>query len=108
MRRTTIAQTLIILMVVATGAQFAEISSANFFPDPGPDLPRIYIRSDGSVDPLTAPIERKGNHYTLTDDVVLYTIEIQHDNMVLDGAGHTIRGNGTWLGYENGNNIVAI
>jgi parallel beta-helix repeat protein len=108
MRRTAIALTLIILMVVATGAQFAEISSANFFPDPGPDLPRIYIRSDGSVDPLTAPIERKGNYYTLTDDVVLYTIEIQHDNIVLDGAGHTIRGNGTWLGYENGNNGVII
>jgi parallel beta-helix repeat protein len=110
MKRTAIALTLTltIMILVATGAQFADVTSANFFPDPGPDLSRIYVRSDGSIEPATAPIERKGDYYILTDDVVLYTIEIQHNNIVLDGAGHTIQGNGTWLGYETGNNGIII
>jgi parallel beta-helix repeat protein len=95
-------------MLVVAGAQFANLSSANFFPAPGPDLPRIYIRSNGNVEPATAPIERTDNIYKLTDNIVLYTIEIQRDNIVLDGAGHTIQGNGSWLGYDTGNNGVIV
>ena len=111
MKRTAITLILILtlLMLMAAGAQFANISSANFFPEPGPDLPRIYIRNDGSVEPATAPIERTGNLYKLTDNVVLYTIEIQRDNVVLDGAGHTIQGNASRIkGYDDGNNGVIV
>jgi len=54
----------------------------------------IYIRVDGSVDPPTAPIQRNGDLYTLTDDV--YTsadgIVIQRDSVVLDGQGHLLQG----------------
>ena len=96
-------------MLLVAGAQFAFLSSANFFPDPGPDLPRIYIRNDGSVEPATAPIERTGNVYKLAGKIVLYTIEIQRDNIVLDGAGHTIQGNASRIkGYDDGNNGVII
>jgi parallel beta-helix repeat protein len=105
-RNAFILLTLLILLVA--GAQFTNLSSANFFPDPGPDLPRIYIRSNGNVEPAMAPIERTGNIYKLTDNIVLYTIEIQRDNIVLDGAGHTIQGNGSWLGYDAGNNGVIV
>jgi hypothetical protein len=29
----------------------------------------VYIRADGSIDPPTAPIQRNGNIYTLTDNI---------------------------------------
>jgi len=99
----------VLLFSALAGSQLVHFSSANFFPDPGPDLPRIYIRSDGSVEPATAPIERTGNLYKLTDNIVLYTIEIQRDNIVLDGAGHTIQGNASRIkGYDDGNNGVIV
>jgi parallel beta-helix repeat protein len=110
MKRTTLALTLLwaLLFSAIAGLQIMPFASANFFPDPGPDLQRIYIRKDGSVEPATAPVERIGNLYKLTDNIVLYTIEIQRDNIVLDGAGHTIQGNSSWLGYDAGNNGVIV
>ena len=99
---------LTLLMLLATGAQFTNLSSANFFPDPGPDLPRIYIRNNGNIEPASAPIDRAGNIYKLTDNIVLYTIEIQRDNIVLDGAGHTIQGNASRFKYDDGNNGVIV
>jgi parallel beta-helix repeat protein len=110
MKRTVIALSLILtLMLLVAGALFANLSSANFFPDPGPDLPRIYIRNDGSVEPAAAPIERTGNIYKLTSNVVHYTIEIQRDNIVLDGVGYSILGNASRIkGYDDGNNGVII
>ncbi len=74
------------------------LAHGNFFPDPGPDLPRIFIRNDGTVDPATAPIERIGSLYKLTGNIVLQTIEIQRDNIVLDGSDHLIQGNESWMG----------
>jgi len=50
----------------------------------------ISIRNDGSIDPSTAPIQRQGDVYTLTSDVNCNTILIQRDNVVFDGANHTI------------------
>jgi len=54
----------------------------------------IYIRADGSVDPATAPIQRNGDLYTLTDNVFSDThgIVIQRNNMTLNGAGHSVQG----------------
>lgn len=107
--RLTLTIILTLLVLLATGAQFANHSSANFFPDPGPDLPRIYIKSDGSVEPAMAPIGRTGNVYKLTGNILLYTLEIQRDNIVLDGAGYTIRGNASRpKGYDDGNNGVIV
>ena len=98
-----------LLMLLVAEAQFTSLSSANFFPDPGPDLPRIYIRSNGNIEPATVPIERTGNIYKLTGNIILYTIEIQRDNIVLDGAGHSILGNASrFKGYDDGNNGVIV
>jgi len=58
----------------------------------------IYIRRDGSVDPSSAPISREGDIYTFTDDIYDYSIVIEKDNIVVDGAGHIILG----LGYGKG------
>lgn len=65
----------------------------------------IYIRADGSIDPSGAPIQRKGDLYTLTGNVTSDSdgIVIERDNMTLDGAGYTLQG--SWAEYEN---IIAM
>ena len=61
-----------------------------------PPLPTIYIRQDGSIDPPNAPIRRDGDSYTFTEDAFA-RIYVQRSNIVIDGAGYTLRGpyNGT-------------
>lgn len=109
--------TLSIILTLATlltvGVQFTSLSSANFFPDPGPDLQRIYIRSNGNVEPATAPLERIGNTYKLTDNITMHTIVIQRDNVVVDGSGFLLEGNKSWVGLapgwgDAGNNGIII
>jgi parallel beta-helix repeat protein len=51
----------------------------------------ITILSDGTIDPVGAPISQTGNWNVLTDDVQ-GSIIIQKDNIVFDGAGHNIQG----------------
>jgi parallel beta-helix repeat protein len=57
----------------------------------------IYIRADGSVDPSGASIRREGDSYTLSGNITSNAdgIVIERDNIVLDGAGFTIRGSGS-------------
>jgi parallel beta-helix repeat protein len=59
----------------------------------------IYIKTDGSVDPDTAPISTVDNiTYTLTDNIVgdvpedSSAIIVERDNIVVDGASYTIQG----------------
>ncbi len=56
----------------------------------------VFILADGSVSPSTSLITQNGYTYTLTDDLYARII-IQKSNIVLDGAGYTLRGpyNGT-------------
>ena len=56
-----------------------------------PALPTIFIRQDGTVDPPTTPIQRDGDTYTFTGDVYA-RISVQRANIVIDGAGYTLRG----------------
>lgn len=51
----------------------------------------VFIKSDGSIEPSTAPITRNDNVYTLTNSIV-GNITIQIDDIVLDGAGYTVQG----------------
>ncbi|XHH10137.1 MAG: nitrous oxide reductase family maturation protein NosD [Candidatus Bathyarchaeia archaeon] len=107
MKRANVASLVVVLLFLAV-VQLSSFSSANYFPYPGPDLPHIYIKSDGTIEPVTAPIEKTGNIYKLTDDISLHTVEIQRDNIVLNGAGYTIQGNASWMGYDAGNNGIII
>lgn len=70
----------------------------------------IYIRSDGSIDPQTAPINRNGDVYTLTGNITTNTdgIIIERDNAEIDGAGYTLQGIGigTGITLSNRNNIT--
>jgi parallel beta-helix repeat protein len=58
----------------------------------------IYIKTDGSVDPSTAPIQREGDVYFFTGDVFGPPIVVERDDVVVDGNGHTLEG----LGYGEG------
>jgi len=77
----------------------------------------IYINADGSVDPPTAPIQRNGDVYTLTSDILQGggvwgqqpdVIVIERDNIVFDGSGFTIHGNlnAPYLLIGNGIDLV--
>jgi parallel beta-helix repeat protein len=53
----------------------------------------IYIRADGSIDQPTAPISTFDNvTYTLTGDISNDSIVVERDNIVIEGAGYTLRG----------------
>jgi parallel beta-helix repeat protein len=52
-------------------------------PDP------IYIRSDGSIEPLSDVIQKVGDLYFLTGDLD-NSIEVQRDHIVIDGNGFSI------------------
>jgi len=51
----------------------------------------IYIRADGSVEPVTAPIQKDGDNYTFTDNID-FPIVVERSNIVVDGAGYALQG----------------
>jgi parallel beta-helix repeat protein len=90
MKRTAVALTfaLALLSSAVAGGQFVNVGKTNF--TPLPELPPpIHIRSDGSIDPSTTPIQQVGNTYILTANINS-TIEVQRSNIVLDGNGYTL------------------
>jgi parallel beta-helix repeat protein len=69
----------------------------------------ITINADGSISPSTAPITTVDNiTYTFTANIIIESIVVQRDNIVLNGAGFTIQGDGTGNGIDlsNRNNIT--
>ena len=67
-----------------------------------------YIRSDGSVDPSTTPIQHVGETYTFTDNVY-GSIVIERDNIVVDGTSHVLQGlfnAGTGMKLSDGSNVT--
>ena len=58
-----------------------------------------YIKQNGAVDPPNLPINQSGNIYTLTSNIVNYTIEVQCSNITIDGSGFSLQGLNFW-GYS--------
>ena len=58
----------------------------------------IYIRADGTVEG-TDRIQRNGNVYTFTDNIN-GNIVVERDNLVVDGAGYTLQGDGSGRGID--------
>lgn len=109
MKRTVVGLFFIMaLLLLATGLMLVSLAVAN--PLPAPPILEIYIRSDGSVDPSTVPIQRVGNIYTFKSNLTNSTIEVQRDNVVIDGAGFTLQGNGaywnTGIALTNRSNVI--
>ncbi|MGB9694229.1 MAG: right-handed parallel beta-helix repeat-containing protein [Fervidobacterium sp.] len=68
----------------------------------------VYIRADGSIDPLDAPIITYDNiTYTLIDNITSYdngTI-VEKDDIVIEGAGFELSGTGYGIGIDLSNRI---
>lgn len=67
----------------------------------------IYIRADGSVEG-TDKIQREGNIYTFTDNIVNQFIVVEKDDIVVDGAGYTLQGTGVGegIGLDGRSNVT--
>ena len=67
----------------------------------------VTINADGSITPSTAPIYSADNiTYTLTGNITSSHadgIDVERDNIVLDGAGFTVQGEGTGNGIDLSN-----
>lgn len=59
----------------------------------------IYIMADGSVEPSTAPIYRDGDVYAFTDNVY-GEIVVERSNVIIDGNGNVLEGNGSGHGFS--------
>lgn len=58
----------------------------------------VYIRADGTVEG-TDKILRDGNIYTFTDNIYS-PIVVEKDDVVIDGEGYTLQGNGSGYGIH--------
>jgi nitrous oxidase accessory protein NosD len=81
-----------LLFLIVADAQPVEAALANPPYMEGP-LASIYILGDGTVEG-TSSIQRNGNTYTFTDNIKGYIV-VQKDNVVIDGAGYTLSGEGS-------------
>jgi parallel beta-helix repeat protein len=86
----------VLLLSTVAETQLVNLACANMFPAPVPEH-NIEIREDGSV-VGTNEIQRNGTVYTFTGDV-FGTIVVSCDGIVINGAGHALRGNGTSTGF---------
>jgi len=93
---------LFLALSLFSGLQFVGSVSANFLPAPVPTH-SIEITQDGDITG-TDKIQRSGNVYTFTGDVV-GSIVVSRSGIVVDGAGYTLQGNGNltgiWLQEKN-------
>jgi parallel beta-helix repeat protein len=78
-----LSTTVVVGSIDSASANFTSLPPLPMLPEP------VYIRSDGVVEPSTAPLQRNGDIYTLTNNLN-NTIEIQRSNTVLDGNGYTL------------------
>ena len=95
-----------LLFSALIGAQLVNLAEANFIPPPN-HASGIFIRSDGSVDPSTAPIQRVGDVYTFTGDVSV-GIAVQRSDVIIDGNGYRLIGGsgGTGFYLQSVNNVT--
>ena len=65
----------------------------NTYPVKAQEIGTITIQSDGSILTSTSaevPIEINGNIYTFTDNINNYYLLVEHDSIVIDGAGYEL------------------
>lgn len=60
----------------------------------------LTIKPNGSIEPSTNLLERNGTVYTFKGDI-FGTIWVQTNNIIIDGTGHTLRGNGINTGQNS-------
>ena len=73
------------------------LCAVNVQPAQSQSLGAVYILSDGTIYStanVTVPIQQDGLVYTFTGDLPVTTFGIQRSNVVIDGAGFTLAGQG--------------
>ena len=60
----------------------------------------IYIRVDGSVEPSTANITSADNVTYVFTNNNYDSIVVERSNIIIDGVGHTVEGNGIGIGFR--------
>jgi hypothetical protein len=81
--KSKIVISMVLFLVLGISQSYCQTSDNN--------LSQVTILSDGSVTPLTAPIQQNSNLYTLTGDIHAELV-VQKSNIVIDGNGYTIKG----------------
>jgi parallel beta-helix repeat protein len=96
----------LILFSAPVGVQFVKLAEANFIPPPN-HASGVFIRSNGSVSPPTAPIQRAGNVYTFTGDISV-GIAVQKSGVIIDGNGYQLIGGNSGTGFllQNVNSVI--
>jgi hypothetical protein len=79
------------LMLASFLICFLSVQSAHSH---GDSLGFIFIRPDGRIEPAQAPIQNIGGVYTFTGNIY-DPIVLERDNIILNGAGYYLQGNGT-------------
>ncbi len=88
---------IIILALLVCQESTLNLANGNPQYQPPVDTDYYYIKSDGSVSPSTAPIQRQGTLYTFTSNITGHPISIKYDDAVLDGAGFALKSNNTGI-----------
>ena len=70
-------------------------------------FPAITIHEDGSVTPSSAPIVRSGNLYKMTGNFS-GSLVVAKNNVVVDGAGYTLQGNGSLAQPDGTSTFIQI
>jgi len=90
LKKKTLNASLVLAILVSSLAVTQLVDLANANPVASQGYPQIAINGDGSITPLNATINRAGNVYTLTEDLLEQTIVIYRNDIVFEGAGHII------------------
>ncbi len=67
-----------------------------------PPLEIIYIERDGSVKPTGLPIKQVGNVYSFSGSISDHVIEVQCNNIIIDGDGYSLQKTRPSYGSQNG------
>ena len=85
----------LVLMIILIGL----LNSKTYVDNAKAQFGTIYIRADGSIEGTTAILTNDSRTYTLTNNIN-DSIVIQRDNVVVDGVGYTLQGNGSGTGMH--------
>lgn len=80
----TVVLTLIIISIMALAIVCVQTGKAQ-------SQDHITINGDGNITPSTVPIQKVGDVYSITNDVIL-DIWVYRSNAILDGNGHAVEG----------------
>jgi len=93
---------LVVILVILTILSITNLQ----FAKSQPTANLINVNPDGSINPQTAPIQRSGNVYTLNGNIS-GSVAIHKSNIIIDGAGYTLLGNGG-TGIDLTNNVTEM